>query len=223
MILRLQHSAGAHGGSRILLYFFPQSQSALTGFILFIHIMFLSSQPDISDYVTGFAIPNHNLILMRNQWTSAVFCLLCAIYSSRDSHYICFSLVIDSSHKKYSLPLSFAECCTSEMGSKLWQLVKVLQGKMRLQNNLWTSSQCARSLQTALNTHTQMSNISIFTYWVIYHPGGGNIFNADLTGVLSNKRNRILQQESLVLHSKMQSEAPVTKDSSSIKLSQQMQ
>lgn len=56
---------------------------------------------------TSFIQPNHIVTLMRNQWSpAALYYLLCAIYSPRDSHYICFSLDVESGHKMCSLTLS---------------------------------------------------------------------------------------------------------------------
>lgn len=55
---------------------------------------------------TGFVPPSHIVLSLRNREAVALCHLLCTIYSPHDSHYICFSLVVESGHKMSSLTLS---------------------------------------------------------------------------------------------------------------------
>lgn len=89
-------------------------------------------------------------------------------------------------------------CWRSEMGSKLWQLVKILRGKWDFRpiydHHLYVRGHFG-GLLIHTRPDTQMSNIPIFTYRVIDCTGGANMLNADPTNLLLFHKNWLICQQ----------------------------
>lgn len=120
----------------------------------------------------------------RNQRAPALYYLWCTIYSPHDPHYICFSLVVESGHKKLSLTLSLGLCVrTGAVGVKwvlkLWQLVKILRGKWDFRpiydHHLYVRGHFGGPLNTHTHTYPSspiewLTTPVVQTYSTLTHP-----------------------------------------------------